>query len=256
MDGVAELFRLLGDSTRLSLLRTLLEGDATVNELSVLLSTPQPRVSAHLGQLRKAGLVQVNADGRRRHYHVDVDRIQPLFDAILPLGEERKDQDDNRPRGAHVPNVAQQEDVRKGRIPPALRYARTCYGHLAGTAGVCVLEHFLDMGWLDERDKTAERQEFLLTAIGREELEKRSVRVDAAQRSSRVFAFDCADWTEHRGHLGGALGVALLNSLMEQNIARLDGGRTVTLDDHALQEWLKGGHDQVPGRRASCEEGR
>jgi SAM-dependent methyltransferase len=53
----AELFRLLGDSTRLRLLRVLARDRFNVTELTGILGLAQSGVSRHLGLLREAGLV-------------------------------------------------------------------------------------------------------------------------------------------------------------------------------------------------------
>ncbi len=62
LDQLASLFRLLGDRTRLSLLRLLIGGERNVTSLCVELDIPQPTVSHHLGLLRMNNLVV----GRRR----------------------------------------------------------------------------------------------------------------------------------------------------------------------------------------------
>ena len=53
----ADLFRLLGDSTRLRLLRALARHRFNVTELTAILGLAQSGVSRHLGLLRDAGLV-------------------------------------------------------------------------------------------------------------------------------------------------------------------------------------------------------
>jgi len=57
MKGPATLFRLLGDPTRLRLLRLLAQDRFNVTELTSVLAMAQSGVSRHLGLLRDAGLV-------------------------------------------------------------------------------------------------------------------------------------------------------------------------------------------------------
>ncbi len=76
MQRASALFRLLGDTTRLRLLRVLAEDRFNVSELTGILGAAQSGVSRHLGLLKDAGLVveeresgyvyyRLNADGRQ-----------------------------------------------------------------------------------------------------------------------------------------------------------------------------------------------
>ena len=71
-DSVAPelLFKTLSDPTRLRLLNLLAEGDVCVCDLHATLGIDQPKVSRHLGQLRRAGLVEVERDGKWMHYRL------------------------------------------------------------------------------------------------------------------------------------------------------------------------------------------
>jgi len=62
------LFRSLADPTRLRLLNLLACGDTCVCELTGTLRIVQPKVSRHLAQLKRAGLVQAERDGKWMHY--------------------------------------------------------------------------------------------------------------------------------------------------------------------------------------------
>ena len=140
------------------------------------------------------------------------------------------------------PKISSQA-AREVRRDTPLRRARTCYGHLAGTAGVGFMGSMLDLGWLDE---TAEigldrRVRYTLSAAGALALDARGVDVASANRSGGQFAFGCLDWTEGNQHLGGALGRALVVCLVEQGyLARTVGRREVTLSE-GLDGWFEHG---------------
>jgi hypothetical protein len=53
-----------------------------------------------------------------------------------------------------------------------------------------------------------------LSGDGAQALAGLGVDVDAARRKRRQFACTCPDWSERKPHLGGALGAALLGSLL------------------------------------------
>lgn len=68
-------FRALANATRRTLLRLVRDEPQSVGDLADRLDASQPAVSQHLAVLRDAGLVQVEAVGRRRLYRADLDSI-------------------------------------------------------------------------------------------------------------------------------------------------------------------------------------
>jgi ArsR family transcriptional regulator, arsenate/arsenite/antimonite-responsive transcriptional repressor len=64
------LFKTLSDSTRLRLLNLLAEEKVCVCDLHGTLGLDQPKVSRHLAQLRRAGLVETERDGKWMHYRL------------------------------------------------------------------------------------------------------------------------------------------------------------------------------------------
>lgn len=57
-------------------------GGSDVSALVERLGWPQPRVSKHLGVLRRAGLVSVERRGRRRVYRVRGERLRGVYDWV------------------------------------------------------------------------------------------------------------------------------------------------------------------------------
>jgi hypothetical protein len=180
----------------------------------------------HLAALRQAGLVQAEVVGRQRVYRPDAERLRAVLDALqalLPVTPRRSPQ-----------------AMRQVRHNTALRQARTCYDHLAGMAGVALLETMLSQGWIEpEADEEAGRPRYRLIPAGIQALSERGVDVARAQKSTRRFAYGCLDWTERRPHLGGALGAAVLDALRHANMVQQQRqARTVSLRQ-PLQVWLK-----------------
>jgi hypothetical protein len=91
-----------------------------------------------------------------------------------------------------------------------MRYARTCYDHMAGELAVSVYERMLGHGLLTLHGDTLEA-----TADGVSHFAAWGIDI-AARKSRRRFACTCLDWSERRPHLGGALGAALLDSWRTQ----------------------------------------
>jgi ArsR family transcriptional regulator len=56
-EKIDRMFRAFCDRTRLRILNLLRDGELCVGDIVEILQVPQPRVSRHLGHLKKAGLV-------------------------------------------------------------------------------------------------------------------------------------------------------------------------------------------------------
>lgn len=124
-----------------------------------------------------------------------------------------------------------------------VRRARTCYDHLAGVAGVELTEEMVRRGWLAAQPapRQAASLTYTVTPLGNAALAARGVVIPDPRRTRRKHAWGCVDWTERRPHLGGALGAAILQALLEQGVvARSGPGRAVRLL-RPLGGWLDGG---------------
>ena len=64
------VFAALADRTRLRLLNLMSDGEVCVCFFVEVLGEPQPKVSRHLGFLRKAGLVTARRDAKWMHYSI------------------------------------------------------------------------------------------------------------------------------------------------------------------------------------------
>jgi DNA-binding transcriptional ArsR family regulator len=74
----AELWTALGDPTRLAIMECLVDQPQAVGELARQLPVSRPAVSQHLKVLKEAGLVNDEAAGNRRVYHVDPEALAEL----------------------------------------------------------------------------------------------------------------------------------------------------------------------------------
>ena len=83
LEPVAERFRVLGDATRLSIIRLLLErGELNVGEISETVGSSQANVSKHLRTLHTAGIVSRRAEGTAAYYSVSDPTIPQLCDIL------------------------------------------------------------------------------------------------------------------------------------------------------------------------------
>ena len=84
--ALAQMFRVLGDQTRLAILMLLSDGERNVSALCRKLKTAQPSVSHHLGILRLGGMVNTRRNGKEVFYSlrcVSSDRNGRTVKALL-----------------------------------------------------------------------------------------------------------------------------------------------------------------------------
>jgi DNA-binding transcriptional ArsR family regulator len=226
MQTVAKLMKALAGETRLRILEVLTEDEATVSDLAGRLSLAQPRISSHLKVLSDAGLVTVAALGRQRTYCVDADRISRVLTALQALVPPESSASEPSPQAAC--------EVRHN---TPIRQARTCYDHLAGVAGITLLDEMVRRRWL-VLGQRGDRPQYNLTPEGGHALTERGIDLDGVRTARRLFAYGCLDWTERRHHLGGALGAAALRALARAGaIRRNNASRAVTLLK-PIRDWL------------------
>ena len=129
---IAELGALLGDPTRAGLLSLMMDGRAsTVGELARASHVALSTASEHLTRLHEGGLVQAEKQGRYRYYRLAGPQVAGLLETIdtLPLASQN---------GSVPPPGAV-----ASRTPHELRFARSCYDHLAGELAVALHDRLI-----------------------------------------------------------------------------------------------------------------
>ena len=191
-DGaVAAIAAAIGEPARARMLYGLIDGRArTSTELAVVARVTPSTASVHLHRLKARQLVKVVAQGKHRYYTLDRPDVATALEAL---------------------NVVAGGATFRPTTPLALRSARTCYDHAAGTLGVSLYDVFIERGWIARvrRSDTCD-----VTDSGTSGLRALGVDLATARASRRRFAFACLDWSERRPHLGGALGAAVLTLLV------------------------------------------
>jgi DNA-binding transcriptional ArsR family regulator len=202
VQAAADLARAMGDHTRLTMLQRLLQGPTAVAELVALTGASQPNVSNHLAVLRERGFVELDREGRKVTYRIADRAVARFVRSFLSFGQS--------PGGGAI--------TRAYLAPMAV--ARTCYDHLAGAVGVAIFDALIETGAVS-RPK-GERGEVRLRSPGVQLFKRMGVDLEWAAAARRRFAYACLDWNERRSHLGGALGAALRDRLLEAGWIELD----------------------------------
>ena len=76
---VAELFRALGDASRVRIISVLAHGEMNVSALAELVGISESAISHHMRGLRQMRLVRFRKEGRQVFYALDDDHIADLY---------------------------------------------------------------------------------------------------------------------------------------------------------------------------------
>lgn len=192
--SMAQLGSLLADPSRSQILCALMDGRAhTGSELSRHIGVAASTISEHLSRLLDAGMVAVEAQGRHRYYRLAGADIAELLETL----------------GASITTPA------SPKAPADLRYARTCYDHLAGELAVAIYDQLLLGGHLVEID-----HHLMIEPSGLDLFAAVGVDTIAITNATRPKARSCLDWTQRRHHLAGAAGKELLIAFKANNWVR------------------------------------
>lgn len=83
LERLTDIFRVLGDPTRLRMLDALSRGESCVGDLAARLGLTESAVSHQLRLLRTARLVRARRDGRMIFYSLHDTHVLTLFDQAL-----------------------------------------------------------------------------------------------------------------------------------------------------------------------------
>lgn len=202
--------RTLGDPTRIRMLTLLMEGRAlTAKELAYGAGVEPATATAHLKRLLDDRLVTVAAQGRHKYVRLASPDVAQLIELMLSV----------------APRVALRRP--QPRVEERLRQARMCYDHLAGELGIGLADALVKQGMLHK-----EEDAFAVTRRGAAWFAELGIDLDAIRGKRRKFASQCLDWSERRDHLGGALGAALAERLLDLGwIARTRNSRAVSVTE-------------------------
>mgnify|MGYP001209318164 CR=1 FL=1 len=76
---LADLFKALGDPTRVRIIHALLQSELCVHDLTVVLGMGQSAVSHQLRLLRNMRIVKRRKEGKTVYYSLDDDHVEQLF---------------------------------------------------------------------------------------------------------------------------------------------------------------------------------
>ena len=164
----------------------------TAKELAHCAKVSSSSASGHLSKLVSARLLTVTRKRRFGYYRLASPLVAAMLESI----------------GVDVTTEVPLRRQPRWANDAALRFARSCYDHLAGQVGVAVADSLVAMGHVvltDEGGEVTSSGERFLSELG----------VDLTQRSRRIFCQPCLDWSERRYHLKGLVGARILHRLFK-----------------------------------------
>ena len=208
--NLVEVAALVGDTARATMLAALMGGQSlTATELAYRANISRSTASGHLSRLVAARLLIVTRKRRFSYYRIASPLVAGMLESIKLVAAIEVP-------ARHFPRSARDQ---------ALRFARTCYDHLAGEAGVAIADALVAMGHLVLTDDGGE-----LTPSGTRFLCAFGIDFSSAPRPRRVFCQPCLDWTERRYHLTGLVGASILRRLLGLGwFERIPGSRALQL---------------------------
>jgi DNA-binding transcriptional ArsR family regulator len=236
---IARTAALFADPARVRVLTALADGRSlAASVLAGEAGLSAQGTSAHLAKLREAGLVVAERSGRHRFYRLAGPHVAEVLETLARFSPPQP-----------------VTSLKSGTRAQALRFARTCYDHLAGQLGVAVTAALLDQGALAATDgvQSTDRREldrlsspmatqpYELGPQAAEIFDELGVDLDAVRHRRRPLLRFCLDWSEQRHHLAGALGAELASAMERFGWIepRIPGHRALRLTDTGAAELRK-----------------
>lgn len=201
VNSMTRVAQLVGEAGRIRMLTMMLDGSGhSAAELAMAAEVSPQTASSHLSKMLSGGLIVSEALGRQRFFRLKNGDVARAIEALGALAQP-----------LHTEGM------------PELRFARTCYDHLAGVLSIALRDELLKREVLRHRG-----DQFALAVGGEKFLREFGIQAGELRGLRRSFARKCLDWTERHHHVGGAVGAALLTRFFELKwIARTRSSRAV-----------------------------
>ncbi|WP_243296659.1 ArsR/SmtB family transcription factor [Bacillus litorisediminis] len=209
--NVAEIAALLGETSRATILMSLMDGRFhTASELAYIAAITPQTASFHLAKLAEGRLVNVEKHGRHRYYQIANGEVARILESLLAISPPPE-----------VRSLKQSDQVQ------LLRKARTCYDHLAGKLGVELTKSMMNAGYLEKEERI-----FVVTHKGEQFFMNFGMDLSKLKKERRSFSHACLDWSERHHHLAGALGHGLTTRFFDLGwIERIPSTRAVKVTE-------------------------
>ena len=208
---VAAAAALLAEPARAAMVLAVMDdGPLPAGELAARADVAPSTASEHLARLVESGFLTTTKSGRHRFYQLADAAVAAAVEALATV--------------APQPPARSLRDATRSEL---IRYARTCYDHLAGEVGVALALAL-------ERDRAIARRDgtYVLGRRATTGLGALGINLADLKRQRRPLVRGCLDWSERDLHVAGAIGAALTARLFALGwIKRRAANRSVEVTD-------------------------
>lgn len=221
VSSISQIAGLMADPKRSAMLWALIDGTPRpADELAVMTGVSSSSACAHLSLLSSAGLLRLEARGRKRYFRLATPEVGAAVEALasLRLNDLRQS----------VPQVKPLQ------VPLSMRRARRCGDHLGGELAAELHQRLIAAGWLEGHDR-----QLRVSQEGHAQLAAIGVYVEAfAQcQQSKCVICHCNGWSDQGPHLGGSLGQALLTLFLQSGwLQEQEGSRALQISPVGIQQ--------------------
>lgn len=194
--NMVEVAALVGDTARATMLGALMSGQSlTGGELAFLAHVSRSTASEHLAKLVDARLIAVTRRRRFNYYRIASPLVVQMLESMKVVA------------ALEVPPRYQPRSMHDD----AMRFARTCYDHLAGVVAVAIADALVARNYVMLGDDGGE-----VTPAGARYLRDFGADLSLQSRSRRIFCRPCLDWSERRYHIAGHVGAEICRCCLQR----------------------------------------
>jgi DNA-binding transcriptional ArsR family regulator len=190
---VNDIASLIADSSRSIMLMSLLGGQRTAGELAKVACIKPQTATFHLSKMVNAGIIEKTRYGRYSYFKLANEDVAKLLELLMKLSKSPKIKSLNQSIHSE-----------------ALRNARLCYDHIAGTLGIKITEALLRLGYIQ-----LENDIFYITKLGISKLIELEIINHSLKDIENLRGIKCYDWSEKNYHMAGRLGKVITRGLIE-----------------------------------------
>lgn len=219
VSSISQIAGLMADPKRSAMLWALIDGTPRpTDELAMMTGLTSSSACAHLSLLSSAGLLRLEARGRKRYFRLATPQVGVAVEALASV------------------QLASEKGSRTEvlQLPMSMRRARRCGDHLGGELAGELYHRMVVAGWLEGNER-----ELMVSDNGRTQLAAIGVYIDALasrQQHSCVICH-CNEWSDQGPHLGGSLGRALLTLFLQSGwIREPEGTRVLQISADGVQQ--------------------
>lgn len=201
VSSISQIAGLMADPKRSAMLWALIDGTPRpTDEIAVMAGLTASSACAHLSLLSSAGLLRLEARGRKRYFRLATPQVGAAVEALASV---------------QLGNGERQSGAVQ--LPMSLRRARRCGDHLGGELAAELYQRLVVAGWLEGNER-----QLMVSEEGRAQLASIGVYIEALaprQRGSCVICH-CSESSDQGPHLGGSVGQALLRLFLQSGWIR------------------------------------